>query len=210
LEKIKLPPSVTSASQLLGRYGGKERLPWGIKSLDQFLEGGLPVGEITEIGLPLDCEGRRLILSLLAQSTRRGERSLWVYSENELNINPPAWQAFDVDLSLIRFARSGNPLVDFQPLFLEPIFKVLVLDSPSELGEESLAFLTARIRENGQSLLILRDYFLDNKRGNIWAKLRLNCSWGPAEQVYYLDMIRGTHPRHLKVRKEELGGELLI
>ena len=77
----------------------------GIESLDQLLEGGLPVGAITEIAGP-ECSGRTsLALSFLAGITRAAKACAWVDVSDALD--PESAAAADVDLERMLWVRCG-------------------------------------------------------------------------------------------------------
>ena len=123
--------------------GRKFKIPSGIEGLDQFLEGGIPLGAVSEWGVPLGGGGREVILSWLNGHHTKKEApwALWVSGHHNLRINPPAWLARGVALSRTRFAWTSRPLVDLKPVFMESPFQVIVIDSPRSFTEEDCAFL---------------------------------------------------------------------
>lgn len=182
----------------------KERLPCGIERLDEFFEGGLPLGAMTEWGAPFGRGGRELLLHWLAHATR-SEWVLWVHARAYLAVYPPAWLARGVPLERIRFAVTADPLEDLRPVFLEPFFRVVVLDAPPLFTKDDCAFVARRARAQGQAVIVVRDDFLDPRRGNVWARLRANCWYEPASRQYRLRVIRGLSPRQLSLGEGELG-----
>lgn len=202
--------SVQAASETRPR----RKLASGLRELDDFLGGGLPVGAVSEWGMPLGQGGRSLLVSWLAhlispapspmeKSTHIHERglaqglTLWCYARAQLQVYPPAWLSRGVALQRVRFACTAKPLADLRPVFLEPLFKVIVIDSPRGFTEDDCAFLARRARANGQTILLLRDFFLGEKRGNVWAPLRFNCWVDCASQQFRLRVVRGLSPRQL-------------
>jgi RecA/RadA recombinase len=64
--------------------------PTGIHSVDDVLEGGLPVGTLTEL-VGGECSGRTsLALSFLAELTGAGKVCAWIDVSNSLNPEPAA------------------------------------------------------------------------------------------------------------------------
>ena len=112
---------------------GIDFLPTGIKELDTLLEGGLPRGKISEI--VGDHSGGRtsLALSILAQSTRRGELVTYVDTFDFLDPRP-ATQA-GVQLRQLLWIRCGDSvekaLKSADLLASSGRFGVLVLDLDS-------------------------------------------------------------------------------
>jgi recombination protein RecA len=77
----------------------------GVPALDQLLEGGLPIGAITEIS-GLECSGRStLACSFIARRTREGKVCAWVDASDALT--PEAAAASQVDLSRLLWVRCG-------------------------------------------------------------------------------------------------------
>src|SRR5665213_115360 len=73
----RIPSALTPAPRIF-----RSVVPTGIGSLDQLLEGGLPVGAITEIAGP-ECSGRTsLALSFLAGITRAAKVCAWIDVSN--------------------------------------------------------------------------------------------------------------------------------
>jgi len=223
---------VRCASASADESTGISKLDSGIKCLDDFLEGGLPVGAISEWGVPLGRGGREILLTWLArhfnqeavtrcteqqaahQTVYAGENprwALWIYSRTKLTIYPPAWLARGVSLKHTRFVCSCRPLVDLKPVFLSPLFQIIVLDAPDFFTEDDCAFLARQARKNRQTIILLRDFFLSPKRGNVWAKLRLNSYFNETTQEFCLDVVRGLPPRKLSINpavlKEQLSWE---
>jgi hypothetical protein len=177
--------------------------------LDEALGGGLPLGAVTEWGVPLGRGGRDVVLSWLTHLTRphgANERgwALWIYSHADLTVYPPAWLARGVALSHVRFAQAARPLADLRPAFMEPLFKLIVLDGPRGLSGEECAFLARQARAHGQCILLLRDFFLGPSRGNVWAKLRLNCWYDDSSGRFRLQIVRGRAPRRLSLTSQDV------
>lgn len=180
------------------------KLRSGVPELDDFLAGGLPFGTITEWGAPLGRGGRLVVARFLAAATQgrgleRPVMALWVRpASTALSVYPPAWRAQGVNLARVRFAHSARPVAELKPLFMDPLFKLIVLDSPEKMAPEDVAYLARQARANGQLILLLRNCMLSSERGNVWAKLRMNCWFEPfAAQPFRLQVIRGFSFRRL-------------
>jgi recombination protein RecA len=79
--------------------------PTGIASVDALLNGGLPVGAITELAGP-ECSGRTsLALSFVAAQTRAGRVCAWVDVADMLN--PEAAAAAGIELPRLLWVRCG-------------------------------------------------------------------------------------------------------
>lgn len=168
-----------------------------IRALDQFLDGGLRFGSLTEWGSPLGRGGREVILQYLQCAEHHKDWCLWVCGQQDVRVYPPAWSARGVELSKIRFTYSDHPVRDLKPVFLDPFFRVIVLDVTRSLSLDDCAFLAQRARANRQAIIIVRDYFLSEKRGNVWAQLRLNCWQQEDGKRYHIRVVRGLSPRQL-------------
>lgn len=80
----------------------------GIRSVDEVLEGGLPIGTLTEL-VGGECSGRTsLALSFLAELTGAGKVCAWIDVSNSLN--PESAAAVDLDLSRLLWVRCGVPV----------------------------------------------------------------------------------------------------
>ncbi len=181
------PPASTSLTNpftIKAAYSRSvSRLPSGIPVLDDFLQGGLPMGALTEWGMPLGHGTREILMPWLARLTQQQESNwlLWIHSQNNLEINPSAWAARGIDLEHLRFARTSAPLRDLKPIFLEPLFKFIVIDSPQDFSDEDCAFIARQARRLQQTTLLLRNNLLrplssttPKQSSHIWARLRLN------------------------------------
>lgn len=77
----------------------------GIRSVDEVLEGGLPLGAITEI-VGADCSGRTsFTLSFLARMTQGGKVCAWIDVSNEFQAQSAV--AAGVELSRLLWVRCG-------------------------------------------------------------------------------------------------------
>ena len=77
----------------------------GIPSVDEVLEGGLPLGAITEIVGP-DCSGRTsFAFSFLSGMTQAGKVCAWIDVSNSLQ--PESAAATGIDLSRMLWVRCG-------------------------------------------------------------------------------------------------------
>ena len=77
----------------------------GIPSIDDLLEGGLPLGALTEMVGP-ECSGRTsLALSFLARLTQAGKVCAWIDVSNSLR--PESVAATGVDLRHLLWVRCG-------------------------------------------------------------------------------------------------------
>lgn len=81
--------------------------PTGIAGVDNLLEGGLPLGAITELVGP-ECSGRTsLALSFVARMTHAGSACAWIDAGNGLD--PESAAAAGVNLSRLLWVRCGVP-----------------------------------------------------------------------------------------------------
>lgn len=166
-----------------------------ISALNGYLGGGFPFGSLVEWGMPMGRGGRELLRSFLSNRQEK-HFVLWILnSKAEMSVYPPAWVAQGVDLSLLRFVACERPVEQLKAVFLNPVFKIIVLDMPLFISKEELAFIAGQARKNAQLILLLRPYFLTSERGNVWAKLRLNAWQDPLRPDWFtVKRIRG----HLK------------
>lgn len=172
-----------------------------IPVLNETLEGGLRWGELCEWGCPWGCGGREVIIrflcSLPSDYQQQTNWCLWVQGQDDVNIYPPAWEAQGVDLAYIRFTSSQNPVKDLKPVFLSSLFKIIILDCPQTLSAEDCQFLARQARQYRQIIILIRNYFLSPKKGNIWAKLRLNCWRQHLSEKFFIKVIKGLSPRQI-------------
>lgn len=178
-----------------------------IREVDDFLDGGLPFNGITEFGMPLGKEGRLLLLKFLVNATRGLEVeptwTLWVSSHDDFSVFPPAWFARGVSPSRIVFTQTEAPARDLKRAIINPFFKLVVLDSPQRFSKDDCFFINTQARLNQQLVILLRDFFLSNKQGNVWAKLRFNC-WKQPGGSFILRTVRGLPRRQVSIYEEQL------
>ena len=203
----------------LGVYLGSEshqvnrRLVAGLEWLDKFFEGGISQGTLIEWGVPFGLGGRELIATWLAGYCREERHHhqtvrpiLWAYGRNHLIVNPPAWAARGVPLKVIRFTHAPAPIQQLKAVFLEPTFPIIFLDAPTSLRLDDCGFLVRQARRHGQTIFLLRDYFLSEKKGNIWAKVRVNCWYHHRYDKWRLKTVRGLSAKFLEVDSKQLKG----
>lgn len=193
---------VSTAIQLADRPG---TLPSSISLVNQTLDGGLKWGELSEWGSPWGCGGREVLISFLSKLNKSHQSQanwcLWVQGqEGEAHVYPPAWEAKGVDLKYIRFTKSLKPVKDLNPIFMSSFFKVIVIDAPQDLSMEDCQFLSRQARRHKQSIIVVRNYFLSPKKGNVWAKLRVNCWHDYLREQYFLKVIKGLSPRQISFK----------
>jgi recombination protein RecA len=96
----RIPSALTPVQRII-----RPVVATGIQTLDQVLEGGLPVGAITEIVGP-ECSGRTaLVFSFLAGITRDAKVCAWVDVSDALH--PESATAAGVDLERMLWVRCG-------------------------------------------------------------------------------------------------------
>jgi hypothetical protein len=86
----------------------RSTLSTGIVELDQWLEGGLPRGKIIEMVGPASSGKTSLVLSVLAQSTSRGEIAAYIDVVDSLD--PKYAQTVGIDLENLLWIRCANQL----------------------------------------------------------------------------------------------------
>jgi RecA/RadA recombinase len=202
-----------------GRSPARRRFPSGIRTLDDFLEGGLPRGAVTEWCAPFGCGGLEALLPWVARATthglsgggeqeewgsQTGAWALWVHAHPQLTPYPPAWAARGVDLARLRFACSGVPLAELRPVFLEPLFRLIVLHAPHSFTEEDCAFVARQARAQDQVVVIVRDQETVKKAGSIWARLRVHAMRDATTGQLKLEVRRGLSPRQLVIDEDAL------
>ncbi|MBT3585039.1 MAG: hypothetical protein HN509_09035 [Halobacteriovoraceae bacterium] len=160
-------------------------------------KGGLRRGKIVEWGAPRGHYGRLAPLAFL-----RGEDCppvVWVYNHKDVTVYPPAWASLGIDLSHFFFVDCKRPLPDLRPLFLDPVFPIIVLDSPSKLSPGDWSFMAAKVRENGQILFVIRPFYLKSERGNPHAHWRINSWFHSKEGVLCASPVKGSQHETVKL-----------
>ena len=174
-----------------------ERISSGIPQLDQALGGGFPLGSLCEWGMPPGKQARSLLVKLLAHHK---PMCLWVYSDQEdCRIYPPAWVARGVDLGQTYFVKSDAPLQQLRPVFLEPLFSVIVIDSFCCHSKDELAFLARQARALSAVIFLIRPYLLSHAKGNPFAKWRLNSWLNHHSNSFQIHLLRGHRPKSLSL-----------
>jgi recombination protein RecA len=97
----KIPSALTPAPEVI-----RPVAPTGVTEVDELLEGGLPVGAITEMVGPESSGSTAVALSFLSHLTRmRGRVCAWIDVSDTLD--PESAAAAGVDLSPLLWVRCG-------------------------------------------------------------------------------------------------------
>jgi recombination protein RecA len=111
----RIPSALSPAPKLLRLTSST-----GISAIDDVLEGGLPLGALTEMVGP-ECSGRTsLALTFLAQLTQVGKVCAWIDVSNSLR--PESVAAAGIDLSYLLWVRCGVSQNSKAPVRSEKIF----------------------------------------------------------------------------------------
>lgn len=179
-----------------------------VRELDDFLEGGLPFNGITEFGMPLGKEGRFVLLKFLVNATCGLQSKpfwvLWISSHRDFSVFPPAWFAKGVSPSRIIFSNAAAPAQELKRAIINPLFKLIILDSPQQFTRDDCFFINSQARFNQQLVILLRNFFLSNKRGNVWAKLRLNCWKQHSHGQFIIKTVKGLSRQQIVIDGESL------
>jgi recombination protein RecA len=96
----RIPSALTPAPKMMRPVAST-----GISAVEQLLDGGIPVGAVTEISGP-ECSGRStLAFSFLAQRTHEGKVCAWIDASNAFN--PEAAAASRIDMTRLLWVRCG-------------------------------------------------------------------------------------------------------
>jgi recombination protein RecA len=96
----RIPSALTPAAKTI-----REVMPTGIVAIDTVLDGGLPVGAVTEL-IGAECSGRTaLALSFVAQVTKAERVCAWIDVSNVLS--PESAAASGIDLKRLLWVRCG-------------------------------------------------------------------------------------------------------
>jgi hypothetical protein len=96
----RIPSALTPVAKTI-----REVMPTGIVVIDTVLDGGLPVGAVTEM-IGAECSGRTaLALSFIAQLTRAERVCAWIDVSNALS--PESAAASGTDLNRLLWVRCG-------------------------------------------------------------------------------------------------------
>jgi len=104
----RIPSALTPAPRVI-----RPVAPTGIPNIDALLQGGLPMGAITEIVGP-ECSGRTtLALSFVAEITQAAKVCAWIDVSDALD--PESAAAIGVDLHSLLWVRCGVPATTIAP-----------------------------------------------------------------------------------------------
>ena len=96
----KIPSALTPQPKMI-----RPVIETGIGSLDDLLQGGIPVGAVTELTGP-ECSGRTsMALSFLARITEANKVCAWIDVSNAFH--PPSAAAVGVNLKKLLWVRCG-------------------------------------------------------------------------------------------------------
>jgi len=182
------------------------RLQATLPELSHFFQGGLRWGELSEWGIPWGGGCREVLLLFLQAAHRQPSAKpywcLWIHDQSDMSIYPPAWQARGINLKHIRFAVTKQPLHDLKPIFTSSFFKLIVLDCSASISLDDCCFLAQQARKHQQIIILLRSYFLSPRKGNVWAKTRVNCWQDPIQEKFYIKSVKGLAPRQLTFKMD--------
>lgn len=131
-------------------------------------------GMVMEIGMPVGFDLRRELVKGVARVTQREDWVLWVNGHSEVSVFAPAWFALGVNARRMVFAACSDSVLNLKPVFIQPLFKVIVLDGSFKLSPSDWAFLAGQSRRNDYTVVVVRPYGLSNRNGNVWAQVRAN------------------------------------
>ena len=96
--------------------------PTGIRSVDQYLNGGFPIGAITELVGP-ECSGRTsLAFSFLAQRTQHGSSCAWIDVSDTFDPESAAANGIQLERLLwVRCANASSHLTPMSKPFHKPV-----------------------------------------------------------------------------------------
>lgn len=123
----RIPSALTPAPKMI-----RPVVSTGIIPLDAMLEGGLPVGAVTELVGP-ECSGRTSVaLSFLAGITQENKVCAWVDVSNALD--PMSAAAAGVDLARMLWVRCGVVARNVQPQTRFTLPQKYLIPSPTKRG----------------------------------------------------------------------------
>jgi recombination protein RecA len=121
----KIPSALTPAPCIVRPVAGV-----GIASVDELLDGGLPLGAITEMVGP-ECSGRTsFAMSFLSQMTQTGKVCAWIDVSNTLH--PESAAMAGVDLARLLWVRCGVPASTNAQQSSQNVFALHPLRHPRE------------------------------------------------------------------------------
>lgn len=175
----------------------ESKIPSKNLTITQFLNGGVPKGAITEIGIPVGFSGRTLIADFVSHVTRT-DLCLWVNGHSDMRVYPPAWISRGINPLKWVVANSAQPVRELKSSLMQPIFQLLILDMEAhQLSADDIAFISMQARLHHYAVIVIRPFLLSNNRGNTWAKLRLNIT--AQKKHIHLSVIKGLTDRHLSI-----------
>jgi recombination protein RecA len=107
----RIPSALTPAPRMIRPVAAT-----GIRKVDELLEGGLPLGAITEMVGPESSGRTSLALSFIARMTQAVKICAWVDVSNTLH--PESVAASGVDLSRLLWVRCGVPISRSAPKYI--------------------------------------------------------------------------------------------
>jgi recombination protein RecA len=104
----RIPSALTPAPKVI-----RPVAPTGVSEVDALLDGGLPIGAITEMVGPESSGRTSLALSFVAGLTRQGHVGAWIDVSNTLD--PESAAAAGVDLARLLWVRCGVAAAQAEP-----------------------------------------------------------------------------------------------
>jgi hypothetical protein len=180
-------------------------IPSRLQKLDDFLGGGLAAGQLSEWGLPLGQDARRLLLLFVRQVQEQQGLVLWVHGHPGWMPYPAPWFAYGVCPEQLVFAYTEEPLAHLKQAWVqpEPVFGWVVMDLAWPLAAAEYAFLATCARKHRMHIALIRPVCLSNRNGNPWTRIRINVT-ANAHGGWKLCAIKGVAKPSLMVTKNEL------
>ena len=182
--------TLTKASSLTK---DRSRLSSGIAVLDTALGGGLVKGELSEWGLVPGKNGLQVIIQFL----KARPLCLWVYQQADYSVYPPSWHSQGLDLEQIYFVRCHKPFQELRPIFLEPLFDLIIFDRLPFFKPEDYAFLASKARVLQAHILIITPFLLKNTLGSAHIRLRVNAYCDFFRRYFCVHRVKGLQQEKL-------------
>lgn len=146
-------------------------------------------GHLTEWGLPHGRGGRRMPLLLLGKLS---EKVLWLYDHPEALPYPQSLTPFGLSTENFHFACSQRPLRRFLPALVDTTYRNIVIDTSEPLRPGDFHTLARWARQSHRRFFLIRPFFLSHKKGNPFARIRINGSLQPHPMRLRWQILKGT------------------
>ncbi|MCJ8277705.1 MAG: hypothetical protein HRT44_02430 [Bdellovibrionales bacterium] len=159
---------------------------------------------IFEFGVPNGSLARIIPFQVLNSFEKR---TVLITDKSNKIIYPPSLATMGYTLDQIQVIQSSEPIRDLKTILTEDAYKCIVIDSSERISKADFNLFFSLTRTQKIKLFIFRGFYLSNKNGNSFCKLRVNSSYDIMRNTFKLNLIKGIGKKSLTLKSAEVMNE---